>query len=257
MPVLFVGHGSPMNVIEENAWSRGFRSLGALVPKPRAILAVSAHWYVDGTFLMGSPAPETIHDFGGFPRELYEITYPAPGSPDLAKRVRRMLGEERSSVALDWGLDHGTWSVLRWMYPDADIPVIQLSIDSRLDVAQHLDLGRRLAELRHEGVLILGSGNLTHNLRDAFARMSSGNPTTPDWAQRFDATASEIARQHDAEALLGLWPGSEDGRLCHPTGDHYLPFVYAFGAADARDDVRFPIEGFDGGSLSMRAILFG
>jgi 4,5-DOPA dioxygenase extradiol len=178
MPVLFVGHGSPMNAIEDNAWSRGFRKLGELLPQPKAILSVSAHWYVPGTFLTGDERPRTIHDFGGFPRELYEQQYPAPGSVELAQRVSRLVGRG-ASLRTDWGLDHGTWSVLKYLRPEADVPVVQLSIDGRLPPEGHLAIGRALTPLREEGVLILGSGNVTHNLRHAFASWQRGETETP------------------------------------------------------------------------------
>ncbi|HRI09521.1 MAG TPA: 4,5-DOPA dioxygenase extradiol, partial [Nannocystaceae bacterium] len=185
-PVLFIGHGSPMNAIEDNQWSRGLRTLAGALPRPRAILAISAHWYVDGTLLTVDAAPRTIHDFGGFPRALYEIRYPAPGAPDLAARVRRLVAAAADAPPGAWGLDHGTWSVLRWLYPDADVPVVQLSLDRRLSPAAHHELGRALADLRDDGVMILGSGNITHNLRDAITRMQSGDHQTPAWARRFD-----------------------------------------------------------------------
>jgi 4,5-DOPA dioxygenase extradiol len=257
MPVLFVGHGSPMNVIEDNRWSRGFHALRSLVPRPSAILAVSAHWFVNGTYLTGSASPKTIHDFSGFPRPLYEIEYPAPGNVDLARRVRGMLGEERAELSTEWGYDHGTWSVLKWMFPEADIPVIQLSIDRRLEVRHHYELGRSLAELREDGVLILGSGNAVHNLRDALRRMQAGSTETPDWANRFDETVKQAVMQHDTTRLLTLWPETNDGRMSHPTPDHWLPLIYAYGAIDEGDGVRFPTEGFDLGSISMRNIVFG
>ena len=256
MPVLFVGHGSPMNVIEDNQWSRGFAALGDQVPRPKAILAISAHWYVAGTYLTGNPAPKTIHDFSGFPRELYEIDYPAPGKLDLAQRVRALLGDERASVSTDWGLDHGTWSVLKWMYPEADIPVIQLSIDRRLDVRGHYQLGRSLADLREQGVLILGSGNVVHNLRDAFQQMRAGSNETPPWARRFDDRVAAILAQRDTASLLSAWPDTDDGQLAHPSPDHWLPLIYAYAATDERDQVRYPTEGFDLGSLSMRNVAF-
>ncbi len=256
MPVVFVGHGSPMNVIEDNPWSRGFAALRGFSPRPSAILAISAHWFVPGTFLTGDLHPRTIHDFSGFPQGLYEIDYPAPGKVDLAERVRDAIGHERAALSTDWGFDHGTWSVLRWMFPEADIPVVQLSIDRRLEPRQHHELARSLTGLRHEGVLILGSGNITHNLRDAFHRMQTGNHETPDWASRFDHTVKEAISQHDARALIELWP-SADGRLAHPTPDHWLPLLYASAATDERDRVQFPTEGFDLGSLSMRNIVFG
>lgn len=257
MPVLFAGHGSPMNAIEDNRWSRGFAALRNEVPRPTAILAISAHWFVDGTYLTGDPDPRTIHDFSGFPRALHEIEYNAPGQVDLAKRVRRLLGEERASLSMDWGIDHGTWSVLRRMYPEADVPVIQLSINSRLDVRSHYRLGGPLAELRDEGVLILGSGNLVHNLRDAFQRMAARSSHTPPWAQRFDDRVAEVVVQRDTDALLTAWPDTEDGRLAHPTPDHWLPLIYAYAATDEGDRARFPMEGFDWGSLSMRNVVFG
>lgn len=257
MPVLFVGHGSPMNVVEDNRWSRGFAALGELVPRPSAILAVSAHWFVNGTYLTADVSPRTIHDFSGFPKALYEIEYPAPGKLDLAERVRSVLGEDRARLSTDWGLDHGTWSVLRWMFPDADVPVVQLSIDRRLDVGRHHELGRSLAELRDEGVLVLGSGNVVHNLRDAIEHMRRGSHDTPEWAERFDQTVKQAVEQHDTQRLLSSWPDSDDGRLAHPTPDHWLPLIYANAASDDRDTVRFPMEGFDLGSISMRSILFG
>ncbi|MCA8971846.1 MAG: 4,5-DOPA dioxygenase extradiol [Planctomycetes bacterium] len=257
MPVLFVGHGSPMNAIEDNRWSRGFTALGATVPRPKAILAISAHWFVRGTWLTGNPSPKTIHDFSGFPRALYEIDYPAPGNVDLAKRVRSLLGDERADLSVDWGLDHGTWSVLRLMYPKADVPVLQLSIDRGLDARAHHDLGRSLRDLRNEGVLIVGSGNVVHNLRDAIGRMQTASPTTPDWAERFDESVQSMLTERDTKSLLAAVPGTEDGRLSHPSPDHWLPLVYAYAATDEHDGVRFPIEGFDLGSLSMRSVLFG
>jgi 4,5-DOPA dioxygenase extradiol len=257
MPVLFVGHGSPMNAVEDNAWSRGFRSLAGLVPAPKAIVSISAHWTAPGLFLTGDARPRTIHDMSGFPREVQEFKYAAGGSPDLAARVRRMLGEERAALDHSWGIDHGTWSVLARMYPAADVPVIQLSLDERLAPAAHHELGLRLAELRDEGVLILGSGNVTHSLGDAMRRMRSGDTSTPDWARRFDAAVADGMSAHDVKGMLSLWPDTEDGRKSHPSGEHFLPLLYVLGAAQAGEAVTFPIEGFDAGSISMRSILIG
>jgi 4,5-DOPA dioxygenase extradiol len=254
MPVLFVGHGSPMNAIEDNEWSRGFSALASLVPTPRAVLAVSAHWFVPGTFTTGNEQPGTIHDFGGFPERLYQMEYPAPGNPGLARRVADLLGA-RASVSLDWGLDHGTWSVLHHFRPKADLPVVQLSIDERLPPEEHLSLGRALAPLREEGVLVMGSGNVTHNLGDALARFQRGETATPEWAARFDREIAAALEAHD-DTFLVRGPATEAGRLSHPTLDHYLPLLYAAGAAEARKSVRFPITGFDLGSLSMRSALF-
>jgi 4,5-DOPA dioxygenase extradiol len=257
MPVIFVGHGSPMNVVERNRWSRGFESLRAFCAEPSSILAVSAHWYVDGSFVTGEEAPRTIHDFSGFPQSLYEVDYPVAGDPALAARVRDRLGSDRVGISTDWGLDHGTWSVLRWMYPDANIPVVQLSIDRWLEPRAHLELGRNLLPLRDEGVLILASGNVTHNLRDAFSRMRSGATGTPAWARRFDRATIEAVSAGDTDGLLALWPDSADAALAHPTPDHWLPLLYAHGASMAEDRIRIPIEGFDLGSLSMRSIVYG
>jgi len=222
-PVLFVGHGSPMNAIEDNVFSRSHAALARLVPRPRAILAVSAHWESDGTFTTLDDPPATIHDFGGFPPQLYAMRYPAPGDPVLARRAAALTG---GSAADGRGLDHGTWSILHRMYPAANVPVVQLSLDVRATAGEHLALGRTLAPLRDEGVLILGSGNLTHDLRDAFGRMRRGDASTPD------------------------------GRRAHPTAEHWLPILYAFGASDGRGTASFPLTGFDLGSLSMRCVLF-
>jgi 4,5-DOPA dioxygenase extradiol len=256
MPVLFVGHGNPMNAIEENSWSEGFRRLGALVPRPRAILAVSAHWLARGTLLTADERPETIHDFGGFPRPLYEIQYPAPGDPALARRTAALLGAERAPLSTEWGLDHGTWSVLLHMYPAADVPVVQLALDARRTAAEHLALGRELAPLRDEGVLLLASGNATHNLAHAFRAWSRGETETPGWAASFDADVARALEAHDEGWLAGALE-REGGRLAHPTPDHYWPLLYAAGASAPGERVTYPITGFDMGSLSMRAALFG
>jgi 4,5-DOPA dioxygenase extradiol len=256
MPVLFVGHGSPMNAVEDNRWSRGFRALAAELPEPRAILAVSAHWYVEGTFTTANPRPDTIHDFGGFPEALYQVKYPAPGDPALARRVVSLVGEERAALSLRWGLDHGTWSVLVHLRPAADLPVVQLSLDGRLPAAEHLALGRALAPLRDEGVLILGSGNVVHNLRHAFTAMQGGITTPPDWARAFDQRVAEALTRRDHDALVRALD-DDTGRLSHPTPDHYLPILYAAGASAPEDAVRFPTEGFDLSSISMRSVVYG
>ncbi len=256
MPVLFVGHGSPMNAIADNRWSRGFRELGAALPVPAAILAVSAHWYVPGTFVTGNEQPETIHDFGGFPRALFQVEYPARGDRALADRIAALLIDRQASARDDWGLDHGTWSVLVHMRPKADLPVVQLSIDARLPPAEHLAIGRALAPLRDQGVLILGSGNIVHNLRDAIRHLGEPDRAQPPWAADFDQDAARALEQHDLGWLVAA-PGTDAGRLSHPTIDHYLPLLYAAGAADAADPVSFPISGFDAGSLSMRSVRWG
>jgi len=255
LPVLFIGHGSPMNAIEDNQWSQAFRRIAAALPKPRAVLSISAHWFVPGTFTTGNDRPETIHDFGGFPRPLFEMQYPAPGDPALARRVASLLASASATVRLDWGLDHGTWTVLHYLFPDASCPVVQLSIDHRATPAAHLELGRALAPLRHEGVLILGSGNITHNLRHAMVSARMGDTSQPPWASSFDGDVARALEQHDGAALARLLD-TDAGRKSHPTPDHYLPVLYAAGAASASDKVQFPVEGFDLGSLSMRSFVF-
>jgi 4,5-DOPA dioxygenase extradiol len=255
MPVVFVGHGSPMNAIEDNDWSRAFRKLGASLPKPAAILAVSAHWETHGTRLTAQAKPPTIHDFGGFPKALHELEYPAPGDPALAGRLRDRLAKRQAALSTDWGLDHGTWSVLNHMRPAADTPVVQMSMDEHLTPAQHLELARELAPLRDEGVLIVASGNVTHNLRHSFESRQRGETGAADWAKRFDAEVTRACEQHD-ESWLARALETEDGKMSHPTADHYLPLLYAVGAASKQGAVTFPITGF-AGSLSMRAVVLG
>jgi 4,5-DOPA dioxygenase extradiol len=245
-----------MNAIEDNIWTRGFRKLAGLLPRPKAILSVSAHWFVPGTLVTGNEQPETIHDFGGFPRELFAMQYPAQGDVVLAARVVDLIGAGRAQLSNDWGLDHGTWTVLHHLRPDADCPVVQLSIDHRLTPAEHLALGRALSPLRDEGVLIMGSGNVTHNLRHAMASFRTGDRAIPPWASGFDGEVARGLEQHDGDFLARAIT-TDAGRMSHPTIDHYLPLLYATGAADERDAVTFPITGFDGGSLSMRSVLFG
>jgi 4,5-DOPA dioxygenase extradiol len=261
MPVLFAGHGSPMNAIEDNRWSRALRQLGEALPRPRAVLAISAHWYVPGLFTTGAERPETIHDFGGFPRALHEVRYPAPGDPDLARHAAALASGAPSiggaaSVSMGWGLDHGTWSVLVHLLPAADVPVVQLSLDARLPTAAHLGIGRALTPLRDEGVLILASGNLVHDLRHALGALHRGETATPGWARRFDADVARALEERDEPWLAGALE-TPDGRSSHPTPDHFLPVLYAAGAAAPGDGIRFPVTGFDLSSLSMRSVLFG
>jgi 4,5-DOPA dioxygenase extradiol len=255
LPVAFVGHGSPMNAIEDNVWSQGFRDLGSRLPRPRAVLAVSAHWYIRGTAVTANEWPPTIHDFGGFPEPLYEVQYLAKGDPGLAKRVTALLGHDVAVESEEWGLDHGTWSVLHHVWPQADVPVVQLSLDGRAPASRHLEIGRSLAPLREEGVLILGSGNIVHNLGDAFARARAGETVTPGWAEAFDAAVVRGLDARDGEALADLVE-SPEGRKAHPTPEHFLPLLYAAGAAGG-DAPAYPITGFDLGSISMRSVIFG
>jgi 4,5-DOPA dioxygenase extradiol len=238
-----------MNAIEDNRWSRAFIDLGARLEKPKAVLCISAHWFVPGSFVTSGPRPKTIHDFGGFPDELYRVQYPAPGSDELVARVGELTGAQPNG---EWGFDHGSWSVMRHLFPDAEVPMVQLSIDFRIKPAEHVALGRKLAALRDEGVLVMGSGNVTHNLRYAITRRDK-----PQWAVDFDAAAAEACAAHDADALAKMI-ATDAGRLAHPTPDHFFPLLYVAGAASASSDsaVAFPIEGFDLGSLSMRTISF-
>lgn len=242
-----------MNAIEDNSWSRAQIDLGRALPRPEAVVVVSAHWWTHGTFVQASPAPETVHDFGGFPRALFEARYPAPGNPALAAEVAALLGGDTTP---EWGLDHGAWSVLLRLFPKADIPVVQVSMDADLPARQHLEMGRKLSVLRDRGVLLLGSGTLTHNLRDAMRRAQTGDLSTPDWAQRFDASVAQAVERRDDGTLLAVH-ATTDGRLSHPTPDHWLPFLWSYGASDPADALSCPMEGFDMGSMSMRSMRWG
>jgi 4,5-DOPA dioxygenase extradiol len=255
MPALFVGHGNPMNALQRNAWTDAWRSIGRSIPRPRAVLAVSAHWYVRGTRVTAVERPETIHDFGGFPAELFQVVYPAPGDPGLAAQVAKLLAPTPVALATDWGLDHGTWSELVHIFPDASIPVVQLSIDRTQPPAFHHALGQRLGALRDDGFLVLGSGNLVHNL-EAYAW--GAHPVAPyDWAIRFEEQARQrmVARDH---ALLIDYPKlGADALLSAPTPDHYLPLLYVLGLQRETDAVQFPVTGVDGGSISMLSVQVG
>lgn len=258
MPAIFFGHGNPMNSISDNRWTRAWRALGEILAAfhPRAIVCVSAHWYVRDTRLTAMEAPPTIHDFGGFPRELYEVQYPAPGDPALAARVAELLAP--LPVALDaetWGLDHGTWSVLRHVFPRADVPVVQISIDRTRPGPFHYDLGRRLAPLRDEGILLVASGNLVHNLHAYAWGVHLEEPY--DWAGRFEVEARRLLLSGDHGPLVAWDTLGPEANLAIPTPDHYLPLLYVLGASRPGDEVSFPVEGFDGGSMSMVAVRLG
>lgn len=252
-PVLFLGHGSPMNAIEDNAWSLAWRALGERLPRPRAILCVSAHWETPGPWLTGSEAPDTIHDFGGFPQALFDVRYPAPGDPALAQRVVALLGEDVGArIDPDRGLDHGAWGVLRPMYPGADIPIVQLGIDTRRPGAWHAGLARRLAPLRDEGVLVVASGDIVHNLR----LFRWHDPAPLPWALRFRDRVNALIRAGDLAALAD-WPAlGEDARLSIPTPEHYIPLLYALALARDGDALHFFNDDVIG-SLSMTSLLIG
>jgi len=255
LPAIFLGHGNPMNAVSTNRYTEAWRRIGAQIPRPRAVLCVSAHWYVPATGVTVSTAPRTIHDFGGFPRELYQVQYPAPGDPDLARRVQEMLAPLEVQLDESWGLDHGTWSVLRHLYPDAEVPVVQLSIDETQAPAFHMEIGRKLAPLRGEGVLIVGSGNLVHNLH-AYA-WGRHVPEPFDWAVRFESEAKRLLLAGDHGPLVDYETLGRDALLSIPTPDHYLPLLYVIGMRQRDDVVTFPVEGIDGGSVSMLAVQVG
>lgn len=254
LPVIFVGHGNPMNALAENEYTRAWRSIGASIPKPRAVLCISAHWYVPYTAVTAMSTPRTIHDFGGFPRELSEFQYPAPGSPAVAAEVRDLLG---ASAQLDqsWGLDHGAWGVLCHVFPNADVPVVQLSINRTLTTHAHYQLGRVLAPLRERDILIVASGNLIHNLREYAWGQDDVEPY--DWALRFETSAKAAMLAGNHQPLIEYQAVGRDALLAAPTPEHYLPLLYVLGAQQAGDDVTFPVEGIDGGSISMLSLRVG
>jgi 4,5-DOPA dioxygenase extradiol len=255
MPAIFFGHGNPMNAMLRNSYSEGWRHIGERTLRPNAILSVSAHWFVPKTAVTISVMPRTIHDFGGFPRELYGVQYPASGDPELARRVQKLLAPLPVKLDDSWGLDHGTWSVLRHVYPDADVAVVQLSIDKTQPAAFHFELARKLASLRDERVLIMGSGNLVHNLHAYAWGLHMSDPY--DWAVRFEAKAKVIMLAREYKKLIEYEKLGPEAMLSVPTPDHYLPLMYVLGASQERDAVTFPIEGVDGGSVSMLAVRVG
>lgn len=255
LPAIFFGHGNPMNALLSNPYTQAWRRIGQQTPRPKAILSISAHWFVPETGVTVSTAPKTIHDFGGFPRELYQVQYPAPGDPELARRVQSLLAPLPVGLDNSWGLDHGTWSVLKHVYPEADIPVVQLSIDERQPAAFHFELGKRLASLREEGVLIVGSGNLVHNLHTyAWGRHM---PDPYDWAVRFEAEARQMMLAGEYQPLIDYEKLGREALLSIPTPDHYLPLLYVIATRQEREPVSFPVEGVDGGSISMLTVQVG
>lgn len=244
-----------MNALADNVWTRGWAEIGRSIPRPEAVLCISAHWYVPELAVTAMERPRTIHDFGGFPRELFEYQYPAPGSPELAARLIDLLGGDVVADNGHWGLDHGTWSVLCHVFPDAHVPVVQLSLDERREASWHYELAKKLKPLRDEGVLIVGSGDIVHNLHTYAWGREQVEPF--DWAMRFGTAARELIVQGDHRPLIEYESMGKDALLSIPTPEHYLPLLYVLAQAEDGDRVTFPVEGFDGGSVSMLSVRVG
>ena len=255
LPAIFFGHGNPMNALADNAWTQGWAKVGSQLPKPEAVLCISAHWYIPGVAVTSMEHPRTIHDFGGFPRELFEVQYPAPGSPELAARVNDLLGGDVAMDDRHWGLDHGTWSVLCHVFPESEVPVVQLSINETEPATFHYELAKKLSPLRDEDVLVIGSGNLIHNLHTYAWGNAKREPF--DWALRFEGTARRLIEERDHAPLIDYESLGEDALLSAPTPDHYLPLIYILALQREGDEVSFPVEGFDGGSVSMTTVQIG
>ncbi len=250
MPVLFIGHGSPMNAIEDNEFSQAWSKAGEGLPTPLAILCVSAHWETEGTQVTAMGKPRTIYDFYGFPPELYAAKYPAPGSPDLARRVLELVKPLPVGLDISWGLDHGTWSVLTRLFPKADVPVIQMSLDVKKSPQEHYDLGRQLKSLRNEGVLILGSGNVVHNLR-----ILNWNDSAYDWAVEFDTLVKKWILEDDHKSAIQYHRHGQLAALAVNSAEHYKPLLYILGLKEAGEPVTFFAEKVTLGSISMRSML--
>lgn len=255
MPAIFFGHGNPMNAIQTNEWTQAWRTIGATLPRPRAILSVSAHWYLPATLVTANTVQRTIHDFGGFPRELYRVQYHTHGAPEVAHRVQELLTPLAVGLDHSWGLDHGTWSVLCHVYPARDIPTLQLSIDETQPAVFHFEVGKLLSALRDEDVLIMGSGNLVHNLHTYAWGQQSPEPF--DWAVSFETTAKGLMFNGDFEPLIDYENLGRDALLSIPTPEHYLPLLYVLGTRRPGEPITFPVSGVDGGSISMLAVQVG
>jgi len=255
MPAIFFGHGNPLNALNRNSYTEAWERIGREIPKPKAILSISAHWYTTGWFVTAMSSPRTIHDFGGFPRELYEVQYRAPGDPALADRVSRLLAPVSVRLDQQWGLDHGTWSVLCHVFPQADIPVIQLSIDESQPARGHYELGKSLSPLRDEGILVIGSGNVVHNLH---AYAWGRHVVEPfDWTVRFENHIRDFLTSRNHQPLIDYESLGRDALLSVPTPDHYLPLLYVIALQRDSDAITFPVDGVDGGSISMLTVHVG
>ncbi|MCX6286911.1 MAG: 4,5-DOPA dioxygenase extradiol [Bacteroidetes bacterium] len=257
MPVLFLGHGSPMNAIEENEFVDGFRNMGKEIPKPIAVLCVSAHWETKGTNVTAMKSPKTIHDFGGFPKELHAVQYPAPGSPELAKETRNIIKKTNVTLNESWGLDHGCWSVVKHLYPNADVPVIQLSLDYSRDSQYHYDLARELAKLRHKGILIIGSGNMVHNLRMIAWDRLNETGFGYDWAIEANEKMKQYILGGDYKSLINYKFQGSAFNLAIPTPEHFLPLLYALALKEENDKVTLFNDKAVAGSLTMTSVKIG
>jgi 4,5-DOPA dioxygenase extradiol len=250
MPTLFIGHGNPMNAITDNSYREAWLALGKSLPKPKAVLCISAHWQTRGTQVCAVEHPQTIHDFGGFPAELFAQQYPAPGAPEYAKLVCDLLPNKIKST-LDWGLDHGTWSILQSLFPNADVPVFQLSLDVDINFSEHFNLAENLADLREMGVMIIGSGNIVHNL----GRLNMQGKT-PGWAITFDEYVKKALESKNEKDLLDIARAGDSAQLAVPTEEHYLPLLYIAAVKHVDDNMQFITESFDLGTLSMRSVIY-
>ena len=257
MPVLFLGHGSPMNAIEENQFVQGFRNISREIPKPNAILCISAHWFTNGTFVTAMLNPKTIHDFYGFPKELFEVNYPAPGSPELARETAELLFPEIEEEDHSWGLDHGAWSVIRHLYPNAEIPVIQLSIDYSKPPQYHFDLAKKLQKLREKGILIIGSGNIVHNLRMIDWKNINTVGAGWDWAVEAREKTNNWLLDGNFQNLIDYQRQGVALQTAVPSPDHYLPLIYSLGLKEKSENLSLFNDELIGGSLSMTSVRIG
>lgn len=258
MPVWFVGHGSPMNALEDNPFTRSLRQMGETMlnrQKPSAILVVSAHWLTRGSFVNVIPKPETIHDFGGFPQALFDAQYPAPGAPEIARETAKLSALLHESD--DWGIDHGAWTILMHLFPKADIPVFQMSIDYYQPMQYHFDLAKQISALRERGILVIGSGNIVHNLRMSMTRLQTNDSSPFDWAVEFDNWVHEKIEKRDFESLTDYEKAGTAGKLSVPTVDHYVPLLYTLGLADDKEEIKQTYEEVTFGGISMRTFQVG
>lgn len=256
MPLLFLGHGSPMNAIEENEFVEGFRNVGKEIQKPVAILCISAHWETKGTYVTAMQSPRTIHDFGGFPQELFDVQYPAPGSPELALETKKIVRKTEIDLDEKWGLDHGCWSVVKHLYPDADVPVIQMSLDYTRPAQYHFELAQELSILRHKGILIVGSGNMVHNLRLVAWDKLNGEPFAFDWAREANEKMKSSILNENFQNLIDYNKQGREFNLAIPTPEHFLPLIYTLALKDKNDSITLFNDQPVGGSLSMTSVKF-